>query len=416
MDETTLKPHQRQALSDLEAKNGRAIVVAKVGAGKTPIAVEFLKRHQVKRALILVSKSIVGQWKKEIIKFGGNPAWEVVNYEKLLDDVWLKKVLSDLPEAVVADEIIKIKSPVGKMSRRFRMLKTLYRIGLCANPLPNSLAEMWSYLQWFQPGLLGESFWRFRNTYAVCNPHIPQQILAFRDPDFLLRTFNRWVVGVVWTGEGELPAASREIVRVALRPDELKRYRKLEETCILELKSGRLTVPNILAKLTKEIQLVNDPPLFGLAPGAKEEALCRVLSESTAKTIIFSEHSQVLKRLQSRLGGELYIGSMNSAAREAALSAFRGEGGRFLWASSAGAMGLNCQYAARVVHYGLPFTNDRLVQRFGRINRIGQISEVSEVILFADGTADERIWRIVNAKKRLEDKFTKSEFKEMVGL
>ena len=217
----TLMPHQRKAVDDLHAHNGVAWVSARVGAGKTPIAITYLKERGVKNALILVPKSIIKQWKEEIVKFGGDPNWTVTNYEKLLDDDFCRALTKNMPEAIVADESTKVKSPTGKVAKRFRKLQPPIRIMLAANITPNALWELYSPLQWFVPGMLGKSFYEFRNNHCMMNPYIPQMIVGYKNPDYLMNQINNYTVRVDWDGKGELPEATREIIPVEMRPDEM---------------------------------------------------------------------------------------------------------------------------------------------------------------------------------------------------
>lgn len=406
-----LKPHQTEAVKKMHEKNGIFWLKGRVGCGKTVISIAYLQEVQAQKILVLAPKSIITQWENEIKKFyTGTAQWRVINYEKLLKDEVMRSLLSHMPDAIIADEITKIKSGSGKISKRFRKLQSRYRIGLAANLLPNNLGEMYSPVSWFNPGSLGDSFLKFQQRFCIFNPYIPQQVIAYRDEDKLIAYLKRFTVDVDWTGEGELPEATREIVRVEMTEKEKKLYSHLRDECLLELRDGgRITIPNVLSKLTRLVQLINDPELFSLPAGSKQAALETILHSICGRAIIFSEHSQVLTRLQKRHGGILYTGIMTARARTAALEAFLGSE-RYLWSSASGSRGLNLQnHAQTVIHYGLPYNEEAIRQRFGRVNRLGQTEPVKEIVLLTSGSCDERIWSIIESKKKLEKKFTREE-------
>jgi SNF2 family DNA or RNA helicase len=321
-----------------------------------------------------------------------------------------------MPDAIICDEFTKVKGGTSKVAKRLRKLQPQIRIALAADFLPNSLSDCFSPVEWMAPGTFGTFFTHFKNKYCrYDNPHVPQQITGYNDEDYLMATLDSHTVRVDYNPDDYIPPSTREIIKIPMRPDEREMFEQLRQESILQLKTEKITTPNILSKLTRLIQLINDPALFGLSTGSKEETLSLILGsqELAGKVIVFSEHTEPIKRLQTRYGGVLYIGSMTQKQRTLALEQFKCQE-RILWASASGAKGLNIQHASTVIHMGLPFTHDMLKQRFGRVHRRGQTQETREIVLISEGSCDERVWEIIESKKDLSEKFNKRDYLSML--
>jgi superfamily II DNA or RNA helicase len=134
-----LRPYQDEAADFLFA-NDRAMVLAPVGAGKTAITLtamaEMLAQGHAKRFLVLAPLRVASSvWPVEASKWApgltiavcvGSPAQRtralasdarvvVTNYDNLQ---WLAEQPLDF-DAVVFDELTRLKNPSGKTSRRW---------------------------------------------------------------------------------------------------------------------------------------------------------------------------------------------------------------------------------------------------------------------------------------------------------
>ncbi|XP_060073499.1 DNA excision repair protein ERCC-6-like 2 [Ylistrum balloti] len=77
----------------------------------------------------------------------------VTTYETFRDN-W--RELNDIPwDAVFVDEVHKIKGLKAQITKSLRKLKCMKRFGLTGTALQNSMIELWSILDWAQPGCLG---------------------------------------------------------------------------------------------------------------------------------------------------------------------------------------------------------------------------------------------------------------------
>ena len=163
---------------------------------------------------------------------------------------------------------------------------------------------------------------------------------------------------------------------------EVETLRRLEDMAAGVRDSGRDTKWLQLAQILEE--------LF-VTPGTR--------GSGSRKLVVFTEHRDTLRYLESRIG--VYLG------RPCSIAAIHGGMGReerrksqerflhdpevrILLATDAAGEGINLQRAHLMVNYDLPWNPNRLEQRFGRIHRIGQ----TEVC---------RLWNLVACETREGD-------------
>ncbi len=125
----------------------------------------------------------------------------------------------------------------------------------------------------------------------------------------------------------------------------------------------------------------------------KTAFLTRLLRRVREPALVFTEYRDTLARLAAALENKgfrprMLHGGMTPDERTDAQRAFNADGGVLL-ATDAASEGLNLHHRCRlVVHYELPWTPLRLLQRTGRVDRIGQARRVHEILLVAGDTAE----------------------------
>jgi len=78
---------------------------------------------------------------------------------------------------VILDEAQNIKNPETKQARAARALKAGYRIALTGTPVENNIGDLWSIMEFLNPGFLGTQA-DFKRTFFV-------PIQANRNPEHL---------------------------------------------------------------------------------------------------------------------------------------------------------------------------------------------------------------------------------------
>ncbi|HJX71555.1 MAG TPA: SNF2-related protein, partial [Bacteroidales bacterium] len=135
-------------------------------------------------SLIVVPTSLVHNWINEIIKFvpdlkvsvfGGQHRKPLRQYyqdaEVIITSYGI--VRNDLEEFksldflyIVLDESQLIKNPFSKTFRALMQLRSSYRLVLTGTPIENSLVDLWSQMNFLNPGLLG-SYEFFKNEFLL---------------------------------------------------------------------------------------------------------------------------------------------------------------------------------------------------------------------------------------------------------
>ena len=195
--------------------------------------------------------------------------------------------------------------------------------------------------------------------------------------------------------------AAKSIAELRAEIDTLK---GLERLALNVRRSGTDTKWRQLASLLSEIFTVHgqadrvaepDVP-YGAGPIPRPE------SSPRQKLVLFTEHRDTLSYLDDRITTLLgradsivqIHGGMGREDRLKAQEAFRHDPHvQVLLATDAAGEGINLQRAHLMVNYDLPWSPNRLEQRFGRIHRIGQTEVCHLWNLVAEGTREGDVYR-----------------------
>lgn len=137
----------------------------------------------------------------------------------------------------------------------------------------------------------------------------------------------------------------------------------------------------------------------------KLAALLKLLQNTSDQTVVFTgfvETQSVIAEFLQREGIDVvnFHGGMSRAQKEQAINDFR-DGTKVLISTESGGEGRNLQFCHRMVNFDIPWNPMKIEQRIGRIHRIGQEHEVNIYNLASQGTMEEHILRILDAKVNL---------------
>ena len=183
-----LLPYQREGMLHL-AFGERALLADDMGLGKTIQAIaacELLRRQRgIARMLIVCPASLKGEWQEQIARFSGAATllvngsraqrlahyaqpdfFTVVNYEQVVSDAPdINRIVK--PDVVILDEAQRIKNWHTKTARAVKSLHAPYAFVLTGTPLENRIDEVYSIVQYLDPGLLGPLFRFNRDFYEL---------------------------------------------------------------------------------------------------------------------------------------------------------------------------------------------------------------------------------------------------------
>ncbi len=447
----TLRPYQERGLHWLTTMTSLglgACLAVDMGLGKTIQLLAFLLRRMEQApqddrpALLVAPTSVVGNWEREIERFA--PSLHIVQHygterTKTMADFPKKPgslvlttygllrrdadLLGRVDWSVVAlDEAQNIKNAASTTARVARTLRASDRFALTGTPVENRLAELWSILEFANPGLLGPLA-TFRLEFALPierygNERAAERLRRIVGP-FILRRLKSDPTIIQ-----DLPPKNEMKVVCTLTREQATLYKAVvdEEMRRIEDAEGIERRGRVLALLTFTKQICNHPAHYlgesGPLPkrSGKLARLTEMLEEAIAagdKALVFTQFREMgdklVLHLAASLGCEVLFlhGGTSKKARDEMVRRFQEEprGPRvFILSVKAGGTGLNLTAASHVFHYDRWWNPAVEDQATDRAYRIGQKQAVQVHKFVCAGTVEEKIDRLLEQKRELASK------------
>ena len=319
---------------------------------------------------------------------------------------------------VILDEAQTLKNPAAQMAKTLRGIPAMGRLALTGTPLENSLQDIWTLIDWVNPGLLGDrkAFQKhFRTPIEKQGNRAAQARLNRRLRPFMLRRTKAQVAA-------ELPPKTEILERVELPRSQQTLYESVrsamdqrvrEAISARGLAAARITVLDALLKLRQvccDPSLVKTEAARAVTDSAKRARLLDLLQELVAegrRVLVFSQFVGMLELIEADLTrtGIPYLSLTGQTKnRDKVLGSFaRGDAPVFLLSLKAGGVGLTLTEADTVILYD-PWWNPAVErQAMDRTHRIGQDKPVFVHRLVAAGTVEEKILEMQARKQALAD-------------
>ncbi len=387
--------------------------------------------------LVVCPASLLGNWQREIHRFApGVPVRRFHGTGRTLADLdggfvlttygTMRSAAEELAGVgwgmVVADEAQHIKNPYSATARALRTIPSPARVALTGTPVENNLSELWALLDWTTPGLLGplKSF-RARHARAVEGGEDPDaaERLARLVRPFLLRR-RKSDPGIV----PELPPKTETDRPVPLTREQASLYEAVvrESMLVIEGSEGIARRGLVLKLLTSLKQICDHPALYlkeGVSPDRAradrsgkltllDELLDTVLAED-GSMLVFTQYVGMARLITAHLTArsvpaEMLHGGTPVPERERMVDRFQ-EGGTpvLVLSLKAAGTGLNLTRAGHVVHFDRWWNPAVEEQATDRAYRIGQTQPVQVHRLITEGTVEDRIAEMLEAKRALAD-------------
>lgn len=435
-----LLPYQREGMLHL-AFGERALLADDMGLGKTiqAIAACELLRHLkgVSRVLVVCPASLKGEWQEQIARFsgadtilvhGGRPQrladyakptfFTVVNYEQVvIDAADINRVVK--PDIVVLDEAQRIKNWQTKTAAAVKSLVSPYAFVLTGTPIENRIDEIYSIVQYLDPGLLGPLFRFNRNFYELDDRGRPidyknLEELKLRLRPVMLRRRKHDV-------ETELPKRTVTNYMVGMADEQRLRYEEYRSQAarLAAIARRRPLTPKEFEKLQLLLacmRMLCDTPYI-LDPSCRvspkleelERVLTEVIADPDRKVIIFSEWERMLtlvRELAQEMAVEFawHTGSVPQERRRAEIARFKRDPDcRLFLSTDSGSVGLNLQAASVVINLDLPWNPARLEQRIARAWRKHQHKTVDVINLITEDSIEHNMLALLSQKQALAD-------------
>ncbi|HKK42581.1 MAG TPA: DEAD/DEAH box helicase [Bacteroidales bacterium] len=399
----------------------------------------FNAYEQKMTSLIIVPASLVYNWENEIQRFV--PGMSVYSYKgnqrkKSTDyfhnfDIILSSyhtIRQDIDlintyhfHYIILDESQVIKNPASMLYKTVIRLKSDFKLVLTGTPVENSLTDLWTQLNFVNPGLLGDlAFFHreFAKPIEKMGDDKKEDKLRKIIQPFILRRTKEMVAR-------DLPPVTEQTVFCDMTDEQ---YRIYDE----EKSSVRNSILNniaangaekstivVLQGLMKLRQISNHPVLayedYDSGSG-KFEAVVQdiesVISEGH-KILVFSSFVKHLDLYADIFRKKRITFSMLTGAstnRERIVNSFQTEANNriFLISLKAGGVGLNLT-AAEYVFILDPWWNPASeMQALNRAHRIGQDKSVFVYRYITSNSIEEKIVRLQEKKSKLADTFITS--------
>jgi superfamily II DNA or RNA helicase len=438
----TLRPYQERGLSWLAFLGDLglgAVLADDMGLGKTVQTLALLLRDRGAPTLLVCPMSLVGNWQREAARFAPELTVHVHHGSDRLREDELTALVAgtDLVittyavatrdaetlgrvdwRRVVLDEAQNIKNSATKQSVAVRGLPARHRIALTGTPVENRLAELWSIVDFVNPGLLGQLS-KFREKFAVPiereqDKQAAERLKKITGP-FLLRRLKTDPTII-----SDLPDKIEMKVLCNLTTEQASLYQAVVDDMMhkIENSEGIERRGLVLSAMTKLKQVCNHPAHLlkdgTRLPGrsgklARLEEILEEILASGEKALCFTQFtefgSMLETHLANRFGAEVrYLhGATPKRKRDAMVEEFQSDGGPpiFLLSLKAGGTGLTLTAANHVIHvdrWWNPAVED---QATDRAFRIGQHKNVQVRKFVCVGTLEERIDEMIERKKAL---------------
>lgn len=368
-----------------------------MGLGKTVQLVSTMLGNPKKRTLIVVPKSIITQWVREIQKFApglsvgvfDGPKRQIVDTDITIAPYSLLSTTEDTPihrhtwDRVILDEAHEIRNKKSKLFKSVCRLKTDIKWIVTGTPVFNSMDDFVSLC-----AFLGLE----KSLVQGMTNKIKDIYILRRTKEDLAKINTRL----------ELPPCYFENVELDMFPDERQLYEFVFKDAQDTIKDAfkhaiSLNAKNmvILECLLRARQTMIWPQMYldGIAKQNKTqpeqwvgrsnkiETLFRMIkSHPDEKTLIFCQFRGEMDYIQRNLEGPTFRidGSVSKDERDNRVTAFKNapSGAVFIIQIKSGGQGLNLQEATRVYITGPSWNPATELQAIGRAHRTGQTKPV----------------------------------------
>ena len=189
-------------------------------------------------SLIIMPTSLIHNWEAEIKKFASDSrvmvyaglyremkvrhfhSFDIIltTYGTVRNDIEILKKIEF--NYIVLDESQVIKNPSARITQSVKHLKSRHKLSLTGTPIENSLSDLWSQLNFLNPGILG-SYEFFRDEFSIPiekrNDAQRMELLRQMIRPFILRRTKEEVAS-------DLPILTEEIYYSEMTEEQKKYY------------------------------------------------------------------------------------------------------------------------------------------------------------------------------------------------
>jgi len=427
-------------LKYMEKLNLGCILADDMGLGKTIQTIALLLNKRTEFAdLIIVPTTLLYNWESEINRFA--PTLKTyIHYGSSRNRDFLKNrdfdviicsygvVKRDLTvfsenyfDRIILDEAQYIKNPFSDQAQAVKNLRGNFRLALSGTPIENRLLELWSIMDFCNPGLLLDSA-SFRDRYEL-------PIMKFQDSkkkEQLKEIITPFLLRRMKTDAdiaSELPDKQETKVWLPLTDEQILLYDREIKRIETKMSDNSNDLKGMmLAALTRLKQICNHPELFekngdyyhlGNRSAKLDNLLqmVKTISSEGRKVLIFTQFVETAQLITRYLKQELmqdillFYGGITIGQRKKIIEEFEQSNNcpALVLSLRAGSLGLNLTVANYVVHYDRWWNPAVENQAVDRVHRLGQTRHTFIYKYICKGTLEEKIDKLIESKLALSD-------------
>jgi SNF2 family DNA or RNA helicase len=440
--------HQRDAANFASDRTGSLLAMG-LGTGKSKTAITLCEHWRAQRVLIVCPTSVLRIWPGQFSQHAHHswrvvnglrendrgrtltlpiarrvaeadyaigerePVAVVVNYEAFAREPMRAWLLAREWDAVVYDEAHRLKATGGRQSWTAVELRphARRRLGLTGTPLAQGPAEVYAIARALDPTVFGGSRVRFLERWFRCDRY--GKPCGFLDEATRV-AFTERLGGLMFAcatedvldlpAVRELPARHVTLGRVAQAAHDA-----LDAELYARLDAGEISAEIVLTALLRMSQIAGghaaiDHPDGGSRTIRIDEGKRRLLGElleqpDSGPVVVFCRFTAELDAVRAVSQDQgLRYGEVSGRDRNGITT--DGEMSRRVDVLGvqyqAGGQGVDLTRAQGAIWYSPTYSLTDYQQSRGRIHRPGQDRPVWFVRLIAEGTIDERVWRMVD--------------------
>lgn len=420
-----------------------------MGLGKTLQTLALLKKviesyknengNKAPATLIVMPASLIHNWYNEIQKF--TPELRVLRYVGSARSIEtsgignfhlilttygvVRNEYEQLREYeflyIILDESQTIKNPDSKIFQAITELKSRNRLVLTGTPIENSLTDLWSQIEFLNPGILGDiGFFRqyFAHPIEKDGDENKRDKLKRLIQPFILRRTKQEVAT-------DLPPLTEQILYCSMSEGQKTYYEEekskvrneiLNSIDAIGVEKSTMMMLNALIRLR---QIANHPVMVDgsySSDSGKFEEIALGLENmylEEHKVLIFSsfvKHLELFRQFFDEKGWKYSMLTGETRNREEVVNDFQTHADNrfFLISLKAGGVGLNLT-AADYVFLLDPWWNPAAeTQAINRAHRIGQTNSVFVYRFITAETIEEKIVKLQERKSELAEVFINS--------
>jgi SNF2 family DNA or RNA helicase len=416
----------------LKYRNIGGLLADDMGLGKTVQVIAFLStlkaNNALRPSLIVAPLALMQNWVKELRQFCPTVGVDRVyvhqgagrlrnkqyleqfdivltSYDTLVRDQLLLGLIDWV--CVICDEAQKFKNSSTATAHAVKAMKNKFRLALTGTPVENGLTELWSIIDYVQPGLLG-SLQMFKQRFE--KPIIEgatkeqldaveQELLSVIHPVYKRRKKEEVLKDL-------LPGKEKVRVFVDLGPEQRQLYARI-------LRAVRSEEMDVLAALHGLRQVCSHPalwdaqyeslPMERIPKLAETMRLLREIQEKQEKVLIFTFYKKmqiILKKaIMMEFGINPEIINGDTQGRQEFVDMFNQSPGFnvMILSQLAAGVGLNIVGANHVIHYTRWWNPAIENQATDRVYRIGQKKNVYVYYPIVKGESGESMEQILDS-------------------